>query len=92
MLRESRRFEGPIGALALAVNTARDPALPARLLREDASGALHGVEGGPVAAVIALALGGRRGAPACYRDYLERLARGPTGKDAEAHAAWATAS
>lgn len=91
MLRESRRFEGPIGALAHAVNAARDPALPARLLREDASGALHGVEGGPVAAVIALALGGRRGAPACYRDYLELLARGPAGKDAEAHAAWATA-
>ena len=91
MLRVSRRFEGPIGALALAVNAARDPALPARLLREDASGALHGVEGGPVAAVIALALGGRRGAPACYRDYLELLARGPAGKDAEAHAAWATA-
>ncbi|MER2554476.1 MAG: ATP-binding domain-containing protein, partial [Thauera sp.] len=28
---------------------------------------------------------------ACYRDYLELLARGPAGKDAEAHAAWATA-
>ena len=90
MLRVSRRFEGPIGALALAVNAARDPALPARLLREDASGALHGVEGGPVAAVIALALDGREGASACYRDYLERLARGPAGKDGAAHAAWAT--
>ena len=89
MLRVSRRFEGPIGALALAVNAARDPALPARLLREDASGALHGVEGGPVAAVIALALDGREGASACYRDYLERLARGPAGKDGAAHAAWA---
>lgn len=91
MLRESRRFEGPIGALARAVNAAADTGLPLRLLAGDESGALYGTEAADVDAVIALATGGRVGAPACYRDYLELLRRGPAADEAEAHAAWAKA-
>ncbi|MFA7607125.1 MAG: exodeoxyribonuclease V subunit alpha [Rhodocyclaceae bacterium] len=94
MLRESRRFHGPIGALALAVNDARDPALPTRLLHEDCSGALHALEKGTPADVIALALDGREGnesARACYRDYLQHLAAGPASDSPEAHARWTTA-
>ena len=88
MLRESRRFDGPIGALALAVNAATDPALPATLLHTDASGALFGAEGGTVSALVDLAVAGRPGAPASYRDYLLRLAAGPADAGADAHAAW----
>ncbi|MCK6409863.1 exodeoxyribonuclease V subunit alpha [Thauera sp.] len=88
MLRESRRFDGPIGALALAVNAAADPALPARLLHTDASGALFGAEGGTVSALVDLAVAGRPGAPASYRDYLLLLAQGPVDAGADAHAAW----
>jgi exodeoxyribonuclease V alpha subunit len=88
MLRESRRFDGPIGALALAVNTATDPALPAALLHTDATGALFGAEGGPLSALIDVAVGGRPGAPASYRDYLLRLAQGPADASADAHATW----
>ena len=94
MLRESRRFHGPIGALALAVNDAHDPALPTRLLHEDCSGALHALEKGTPADVIALALDGREGnesARACYRDYLQHLAAGPASNSPEAHARWTTA-
>lgn len=91
MLRESRRFEGPIGALARAVNAAEDTGLPLRLLAGDASGALYASEAADVDAVLALATGGRAGAPACYRDYLELVRRGPAADDAEAHAAWAKA-
>lgn len=64
MLRESRRFDGPIGALSIAVNEATDAALGGRLLRTDSSETLFGREGGPVSDVIDLAVDGRPGASA----------------------------
>lgn len=90
MLRESRRFDGPIGELALAVNDATDPALPRMLLQRDASGALSGTEGGPVSALIDVCVNARPGSGASYRNYLENLRRGPADKSAEAHAHWVT--
>jgi exodeoxyribonuclease V alpha subunit len=90
MLRESRRFGGPIGALARAVNDGADPAEPGRLIATDRSGALFGAQDGRLATVIELAVDGRPGTSAGYRDYLELLARGPGRDDADGHAGWAT--
>ncbi len=86
MLRESRRFGGPIGQLALAVN-AGDAGAAQQCLAHDASGALRHLEGVAPAAVWQLAAQGRSGA-ASYRAYLEQLAQRPAGADAAAHAAW----
>ena len=90
MLRESRRFGGPIGQLARAVNDGADPAEPGRLISTDTSGALFGAEDGVLDTVIRLAVDGRPGT-ASYRDYLEALARPPAPGDAQAHATWAMA-
>ncbi len=86
MLRESRRFAGAIGQLALAVH-AGDGARAAALLQRDATGALQALEGvEPQAAVdLALAAGPR----ASYRAYLEVLAQRPSAEAPDAHAAWA---
>ncbi|MFP5462665.1 MAG: exodeoxyribonuclease V subunit alpha [Gammaproteobacteria bacterium] len=89
MLRESRRFGGPIGALALAVNDGADAAEPGRIISGDRTGALFGAEDGRLATVIELAVDGRAGTAACYRDYLEILARGPARGDADGHPRWA---
>lgn len=89
MLRESRRFDGPIGALALAVNGAKDPTLPGTLLREDATGSLFLSEGAAQADVIDLAVGGRPGTSASYLDYARALNTGPAGGSADAHDTWA---
>jgi len=86
MLRESHRFSGPIGALALAVH-AGDGAGAAALLRHDASGALHSLEGVDPQAAVILALA--EGPAPSYRDYLLRLGRQPEADDAPGHAAWA---
>lgn len=86
MLRESHRFSGPIGALALAVH-AGDGARAAALLRHDASGALHSLEGVDPQAAVTLALA--EGPAPSYRDYLLRLGRQPVADDAPGHAAWA---
>jgi exodeoxyribonuclease V alpha subunit len=87
MLRQSRRFGGAIGQLALAVNQGDVPAAQ-RLLASDATRALHSLQGCSAAAVVQLALHGRLGAPACYRPYLECLAQRPQGADAQAHEDW----
>jgi len=87
VLRESRRFGGPIGQLALAVNRG-DAAGARRALADDTSGALQALEGCSAQAVVRLALHGRPGASACYRDYLDAMARRPEGLDATAHADW----
>ena len=89
MLRESRRFGGPIGQLAQAVN-AGDAEAARQCLAHDASGALRHLEGVAPAAVWQLAVQGRGGA-ACYRAYLEQLAQRPVGSDAAAHEAWVKA-
>ena len=89
MLRKSLRFEGPIGALALAVNDATDPARPGQLLRTDASASLFGDEHGALGALIDLAVDGRPGAEASYRAYATVLGAGPADGSAAAHASWA---
>lgn len=88
MLRQSRRFEGPIGRLAHEVNEAADPELPARLLASDDTAALYAQEGAPASDAIAIAIGGRRGAEASYQDYLKVLAKRPAGNNPDEHARW----
>lgn len=85
MLRESRRFGGPIGQFALAVNRG-EAAGARRALAADTTQSLLALEGGTPEAVVRLALHGRPGAPACYRAYLDTLARGADG--ASDHADW----
>ena len=87
MLRESRRFGGPIGQLALAVNRG-DAAGARRVLADDRSGALQTLEGCSAEAVVRLALHGRPGASASYRDYLQAMAHRPAVADALAHTDW----
>lgn len=89
MLRQSRRFGGVIGQLALAVNGA-DCARAQQLLSNDQSGVLQAAPHPTVATVLNLALQGRPGAPACYADYL-RLVRSPpddAALDAAGHERW----
>jgi exodeoxyribonuclease V alpha subunit len=85
MLRHSRRFGGPIGRLALAVN-AGDVEAAAAVLRApgaqdvEGAGALRWIERAQQQNAIALAVDG-------YRPYLELLAAGPQG----AHEDWVRA-
>jgi len=74
MLRHSRRFGGPIGQLALAVN-AGDAAAAESVLRGEGEGALRWIEGAHQHQVVSLALAG-------YQPYLELLRAGP-GADHE---------
>ena len=95
MLRTSRRFGGPIGQLARAVN-AGDDYTARQLLASDTRGALHRQEGATPAAVLQLAVHGRTGAPrstadappACFGSYLQLLAQRPGGADPAQHADW----
>lgn len=88
MLRESRRFGGPIGQLALAVN-AGDAQAAQQCLVDDSCGVLASHEGASPLAAVRLALRGRAGAIAGYRTYLHCIARPPVAGDAAAHAQWA---
>ena len=95
MLRTSRRFGGPIGQLARAVN-AGDADAARQLLASDTRGALHSQEGATPAAVLQLAVHGRAHAPrstadappACFGSYLQLLAQRPSGADPAQHADW----
>ena len=93
MLRESRRFGGAIGRLALAVND-NDVGRAAQVLRErdDAVARLTLPEGATesaaLAQVVALALDGRPGAPQGYAACLDALRAGPDGPDEAAHQRW----
>ena len=103
MLRESRRFGGPIGALALAVNQGDAPAAQQRLV-QDSQGALACYEGAsPVAAVQLAVLGCEKlpapapsqdalaqddGTPASYRAYLDCMDCRPAEGDAAQHTQW----
>jgi exodeoxyribonuclease V alpha subunit len=97
MLRQSRRFKGAIGQLALAVN--RGDAVAARaLLSGDLAGAASpSPSGGDVAPLLALqpttpqavcdlALG-TLGKPS-YADCLRLIQTGPAGQGDQAHARW----
>lgn len=78
MLRESRRFSGPIGQLALAVNTGDAPGAMALLRAQTQSGLnaeLWAREGGDVEAVVRSAVQGR-GSAASYAAYAQVLAQG----------------
>ena len=71
MLRHSRRFSGPIGALALAVN-AGDGDAARQVLRGDDSGKVAWIEPAQQSDVLSLALSGRAGAGG-YRAYLSLI-------------------
>ena len=92
MLRESRRFGGPIGQLALAVNTGDAPGAMALLRAQTQSGLnaeLWAREGGDVDAVVRSAVQGRGGA-ASYAAYAQVLAQGVAMRfeSNEAHQQW----
>lgn len=93
MLRESRRFQGPIGQLAQAVNEQADVDRARQLLERGEAGALFVDEGGRLATAIGLAVKGRPGATACYRDYLTLMRERRAGERLAAgdHADWASA-
>jgi exodeoxyribonuclease V alpha subunit len=87
MLRESRRFGGPIGQLALAVN-AGDAAASADVLRKSEQGKVAWIDPAQSSDLLQLALAGRAGAAGGYQAYLKMIgAGGPEGDDV-AHLAW----
>jgi exodeoxyribonuclease V alpha subunit len=90
MLRKSRRFEGPIGTLALAVNENR-PLQALAILRNAGLGAgdgtLHWDERASTASLLELATRGRPHANDGYGRFFAELATKP--RDAAAHADWA---
>lgn len=94
MLRQSRRFGGPIGQLAHAVNLG-DAVRARAVLQAREDSVLTAWEGVPAARVCDLAVQGRPGAPGGYRPYLDALASfqplTSSASDAERqahHAAW----
>jgi len=93
MLRASRRFGGPIGQLAQAVNQG-DAASALAVLRAAADGSVALQQGSTPAQAVQLAWPGRAGC-ASYADYAQQLARWPAVEQAAAepgfehfHAAW----
>ncbi|WP_426338420.1 exodeoxyribonuclease V subunit alpha [Pseudoduganella sp. S-14] len=78
MLRQSRRFGGPIGQLAIAVNRGDADAARA-VLRADSGGQLHWNEAAQQEDMLRLAVEG-------YRPFLELVRQGP---GAAGHDAWA---
>jgi exodeoxyribonuclease V alpha subunit len=90
MLRESRRFGGLIGQLALAVN-ASDSEQALSLFENDTTAVLHASCHATNAKVLELAVHGRPGASACYADYLRLIRAKPldAGADPDSHARWA---
>ena len=82
MLRESRRFGGPIGLLAQAVN--RGDCLAAHACLHATGDEVRWLTQSRPAALIQLALDGREGAPGGYRPYLAEVRGGPQGD----HPAW----
>ena len=87
MLRQSHRFGGPIGALALAVNRGDAPAAQQRLA-QDSQGVLASYEGVNPVAAVRLALQGRAGAVGGYSAYLDCIDQRPGAGDAAAHTVW----
>ncbi|MFM8866029.1 MAG: exodeoxyribonuclease V subunit alpha [Limnohabitans sp.] len=100
MLRQSRRFQGDIGRLALAVNAGdaaaarhcagvvsdRDVLTAAASRSKTAPAAMLALQAASPQVVCALALG-TSGRPS-YADYLRLLQSGPAGHGAHAHASW----
>jgi exodeoxyribonuclease V alpha subunit len=88
MLRQSRRFKGAIGQLALAVNRGDAAAARACLGGPDnaAASPVLAVQPSSPQAVCALALGAS-GKPS-YANYLRHMQTGPVGQGTDAHASW----
>ncbi|UGQ48999.1 exodeoxyribonuclease V subunit alpha [Massilia endophytica] len=72
MLRQSRRFGGPIGQLAGAVNRG-DAEAARQVLQADSGGVLQWLDGAQPSDALHLAVEGRPGAGGGYRDYLAML-------------------
>lgn len=87
MLRQSRRFSGPIGTLALAVN-AGDAAAAAACLRTAQDQILHWAECAHQEELLRLAIHGRPGAEGGYRDYLQLLQQNPMPCDVSRYETW----
>ncbi|MDR3426442.1 exodeoxyribonuclease V subunit alpha [Silvimonas sp.] len=86
MLRVSRRFGGPIGQLALAVNSG-DITQALTTLQTPVGPDLQWLNRAHPQDIVALALCGREGAPGGYRSYLELVAS-PQLSDAASHDVW----
>jgi exodeoxyribonuclease V alpha subunit len=84
MLRQSRRFSGPIGQLAQAVNAANAADVLA-CLRGGDDGQLAWITPAQPSDVLQLAWNGRAGAEGGYRDCLALVQQGARGLD---HPAW----
>ncbi|MES2164540.1 MAG: exodeoxyribonuclease V subunit alpha [Pseudomonadota bacterium] len=87
MLRESRRFGGPIGALALAVN-AGNAAASLQVLRDSTDGKVAWIDPAQSSDLLQLALAGRAGAAGGYQAYLKMIKVGPPEGEEIVHLAW----
>lgn len=87
MLRESRRFGGPIGKLALAVNQG-DVRASHAILSQDKTGAVRNLAATDPEVAVQLALHGRPQAEGGYAEYLQAMAERPEAGDEAAHAQW----
>jgi exodeoxyribonuclease V alpha subunit len=85
MLRQSRRFGGPIGALALAVN-AGDSVKAQEVLRGTTDGTVAWIEPAQQSDVVQLALSGRPGVGGGYQTYLKLIRAGVP--DGAGHDGW----
>lgn len=81
VLRKSRRFDGPIGQLALAIN-AGSAASAVEMLRARVDGQIAMRVVASAVAVLPMAIDGRDGAPGGYRAYLEQLSQRPASGEA----------
>ena len=87
MLRESRRFGGPIGALALAVN-AGNAAASLQVLRDGTDGKVAWIDPAQLSDLLQLALAGRSEAAGGYQAYLKMIKSGAPEGDEIVHLAW----
>lgn len=87
MLRESRRFGGPIGALALAVNAGNATA-SLQVLRDGTDGKVAWIDPAQPSDLLQLALAGRSGATGGYQAYLKMIKSGAPEGDEIVHLAW----
>ena len=88
MLRESWRFGGPIGQLALVVN-AGNAEEASQHLRSHPGQSLDWIAARAPAEVVALAVNGRTGAQGGYRSYLELIRQRPASADRQLFEVWA---
>ena len=90
MLRESRRFGGPIGQLALAVNAGDAPGAQQLLAHAPTGSPLRLLPHPTPDALLAACVSTQPGAPASHAGYLQAMAQRPPQAltDPGAHAAW----